>query len=122
VGWLAGASGRGAVAGAVLPEAAGGEPDDVGVIAISTTGRQGPLSGAGAGAEHLRPGPVPRCRGRAGAGAPLAPCPDVVVHGLVVGCYGQEPSAAKAIIYALISRFGNDTRSGVVEPWFSGAS
>jgi hypothetical protein len=71
-----GVSGRSPVAGAVVPEAACGEPDDVRVgrdLGDWATGRLGLSSGRPGWRRARWPGPGSRRRGRAGAGAAAGP-------------------------------------------------
>ena len=88
MGPRAGAS-RGAVAGAVLAEAARGEPDDVGVYRDFNDGVAGAvICPAGAAVEHAGQGLIPGAGGELAQALPLARDPDAVAQGLVDGLGG----------------------------------
>ena len=81
-GRLAGASRR----GAVLPEAARGEPDDVGVYRDLDGGAGGAVVWpAGAAAEHAGQGLFPGAGGELAQALPLARDPGAAAEGLVDG-------------------------------------
>ena len=84
-GWLAGASRR----GAVLPEAARGEPHDVGVYRDLDGGAGGAVVWpAGAAAEHAGQGLFPGAGGELAQALPLAGDPGAIAQGLVDGAGG----------------------------------
>jgi hypothetical protein len=88
---LAGASGRGAVAGVVRPEAARGEPDDVGVDRDLDDGVAVVLpAAAGAGGEGAGQGLVPGAGGELAHALPLAGDLGSAAQGLVYGVGGAD--------------------------------
>ena len=77
------------MAGAVLPEAAGGEPDDVGVYGDLDDGVAGAVVWPpGPAAEHVGQGLVPGAGGELVQALPLAGDPGAVAQGLVDGAGG----------------------------------
>jgi hypothetical protein len=106
VGPLAGASGRGAVAGAVLPEAACGEPDDVGVYRDLDGGVAGPaVWPAGAGAEHAGQGLFPDAGSELLQALPLARYPDAGAQGLVDGT-GSGADSGVHVLPLVVAQLG----------------
>src|SRR5712691_2637871 len=102
VGPLAGASGRGAVAGAVLPEAARGEPDDVRVDRDLNDGMAGPgVWPARTGAEHPGQGLVPGAGGELVHALPLAGDPGSAAQGLVDGAGGGADGGLDFLLLVL---------------------
>jgi hypothetical protein len=86
---LAGVSDRGAVAGAARPEAACGEPDDVGVDRDLDDGAAGAVVlPAWAAAEHAGQGPLPGAGGELAHPPLLARDPGAAAQGVADGAGG----------------------------------
>ena len=77
------------MAGAVLPEAACGEPDDLGVYRDLGDGAAWVVVLAAVIAEHAGQGLIPGAGGELAQALPLARDPDAVAHGLVDGTGGS---------------------------------